>query len=104
MPRTPRSREFKMRRHVFPLIKYLLKILCFHSRVETPPVTLRLRPRARRYLLRFVTSAMLDRLLGSRLFGHLPAGKYQNGGVTLKDTRQGLGSLDAQIDGICFNG
>ena len=93
-----------MRRHVFPLIKNLLKILCFHSRVETPPVTLRLRPRARRYLLRFVTNAMLERLLGNRLFGHVPAGKYQNGGVALQDTRQRLGSLDTQIDDICLNG
>lgn len=85
-------------------IKHLLEILCFHSRVEyassypTPATS------PRRYLLRFVKNAMLDRLLGDRLFGHVPAGKYQNGGVALQDTRQGLGSLDTQIDDICLNG
>ena len=42
--------------------------------------------------------------LGSGLFGHVPAGKYQDGRVALQDTRQGLGPLDAQIDGVGFNG
>jgi hypothetical protein len=42
--------------------------------------------------------------LGSGLFGHVPAGKYQDGGVALQNTRQGLGPPDAKIDGVGFNG
>ena len=42
--------------------------------------------------------------LGSGLFGHIPAGKYQNSRVALQHARQDLGPLDAQIDGVSFNG
>ena len=42
--------------------------------------------------------------LGSRLFGYIPSRKYQDGGMALQDMRQGLGPLDAQIDGVGFNG
>ena len=42
--------------------------------------------------------------LGGRLLGHVPAGKHQDGGMTPQDTRQGFGPLDAQIDGVVFNG
>ncbi len=41
--------------------------------------------------------------LGSGLFGDVPAGKHEDGGMTLQNARQGFGPFDPQIDGIVFD-
>ena len=43
-------------------------------------------------------------LLRRGLFGHVPAGKHEDGGMTLKDTCQGFRPFDSEIDGIVFDG
>jgi hypothetical protein len=40
--------------------------------------------------------------LGGGLFGHIPAGKHQDGWMAPQDTPQSLGPFDTQIDGIVF--
>jgi hypothetical protein len=51
----------------------------------------------------FLTASPSPQLSGG-LFGHIPAGRHQDGWTALQDARQCFGPFDTQIDGIVFDG